>query len=664
MPERRAATRPLLPPARRPAGAPLLLQRKCACGNHTGGGESCAACEKEKLQRKGDGQGGGGLEIPPEVHAVLRSPGQALDGSARAAMERGFGHDFSDVRLHTGPQAAASARAVNALAYTVGRNVVFGAGQYAPGARAGQRLLAHELAHVVQQRSAGGPTGVGHAHSPLENDADRAAERVVSGQGAGPLAPAASGVLARQAVPAEQSSSVERTLCRGRVQGLPRLPPPSFTGATPSGRYSISRVEAISDNRKRVVLSTGQRYIVQRTPWTRSGTGLAPTVSATPGANRTEVWLQVDWCAGGTEGNIRVGANVPEQAIQLVLGTLRSGGDVASAWERASITPTFSGQLRAGHWQFDLKAQTTVDSSGQATDAQGSAGVSVDLPGGRRVGVEATVGSQAVGGDPLGGVQAGLNLRFDWGGSARPVPDCDRQWTRSGYSYACEEERDVGPSTGQGTRSVTQRDRRAYNLFFRYATDQFDDSRNGEALSALAADLQAGFEVGGIEGWTSPEGGRGPGAGFEGNDALATARAEAARRRVAALCGAANCIASGAVVRGAGERMDVLDEAGQPRDASGRELESHVAGSFGTDPGEASVRSPELMRRLARAGSAHRRAELIYPWLRRAVVQLRRSSTSAEDCTFEIPAHPETAGIGNCPADIRDAAFPGGGTRQ
>jgi hypothetical protein len=68
-------------------------------------------------------------------------------------MEASFGQDFSRVRIHTGPQAAASARSVQARAYTVGNDIVFGAGGPALDSPAGQRSLAHELAHVVQQRS-------------------------------------------------------------------------------------------------------------------------------------------------------------------------------------------------------------------------------------------------------------------------------------------------------------------------------------------------------------------------------------------------------------------------------------------------------------------------------------------------------------------------------
>jgi hypothetical protein len=87
------------------------------------------------------------------VHEVLRSPGQPLDTATRAFFEPRFGQDLSQVRVHADEKAAGSAQAVDALAYTVGRNVVFGRGQFSPGTAAGQKLLAHELAHTVQQSS-------------------------------------------------------------------------------------------------------------------------------------------------------------------------------------------------------------------------------------------------------------------------------------------------------------------------------------------------------------------------------------------------------------------------------------------------------------------------------------------------------------------------------
>ncbi len=95
-------------------------------------------------------------DVPPIVGDVLRSAGHPLEQSTRVFMEDRFGHDFSKVRVHSDPLAARSANAVSAQAYTVGSQIVFGAGRYDHSSTAGQRLLAHELTHVVQQSGAAG----------------------------------------------------------------------------------------------------------------------------------------------------------------------------------------------------------------------------------------------------------------------------------------------------------------------------------------------------------------------------------------------------------------------------------------------------------------------------------------------------------------------------
>jgi hypothetical protein len=93
----------------------------------------------------------GAIEAPPVVHDVLRSPGQPLNAATRGFMEPRFGHDFSRVRVHTDAEAAQSARHLHASAYTVGDHIVFAEGRLAPSTAAGKRLLAHELAHVIQR---------------------------------------------------------------------------------------------------------------------------------------------------------------------------------------------------------------------------------------------------------------------------------------------------------------------------------------------------------------------------------------------------------------------------------------------------------------------------------------------------------------------------------
>lgn len=113
----------------------------------------CAECEEEegKLQRKESGSAEAPATASPIIDQALSSPGQPLDAATRAYFEPRFGSDFSEVRVHTDAQAAESARAVNALAYTTGRDVFFGTRRYEPRTRDGLRLLAHELAHVAQQ---------------------------------------------------------------------------------------------------------------------------------------------------------------------------------------------------------------------------------------------------------------------------------------------------------------------------------------------------------------------------------------------------------------------------------------------------------------------------------------------------------------------------------
>ena len=110
-------------------------------------------------QRRAAAGATGSMDATPMVHSVLATSGQPLDAATREFFSSRFGHDFANVRVHADAAAAESARSLHALAYTVGGDVVFGAGQYAPGTRAGQQLLAHELAHVVQQTASSASAG-------------------------------------------------------------------------------------------------------------------------------------------------------------------------------------------------------------------------------------------------------------------------------------------------------------------------------------------------------------------------------------------------------------------------------------------------------------------------------------------------------------------------
>ena len=180
----------------------LVIQRKCACGGSSG---ACQTCEKTLLLRQSSGPGALGA-IPPTVQGVLLTAGRPLDRKTRNLMEQHFGQDFSGVRVHDGARAAESARTVSAQAYTVGQDIVFASGRYAPHSQSGRHLLAHELAHTVQQRGIqrSGADGVSiplaGESQRLEQEAERAADAVSVGAAVPVFGPAAyDPLLSRQA---------------------------------------------------------------------------------------------------------------------------------------------------------------------------------------------------------------------------------------------------------------------------------------------------------------------------------------------------------------------------------------------------------------------------------------------------------------------------------
>jgi hypothetical protein len=133
------------------------------------------------VARMGDGQGileGG--RVHPDVQraiAASRGAGRPLERSVSETLSTGLDDSLSDVRVHTGEGAAALARAVSARAFTVGSDIFFNSGEYLPGTPAGNELIAHEVAHVVQQRGApaSGPLTVSQPGDALEREAEAVA---------------------------------------------------------------------------------------------------------------------------------------------------------------------------------------------------------------------------------------------------------------------------------------------------------------------------------------------------------------------------------------------------------------------------------------------------------------------------------------------------------
>lgn len=280
-----AAAPQVAPPHRTVASR--LLQRQCACGSRAGSSGECEGCSTKRIvglqtkmqvglpsdafeqeadrvadqvmtmssARKGQdmeersatplvqrrvSNGAGGLsEAPSIVDDVLHSPGQQLDAATRAFFEPRFGYDFSRVRVHADLGATESARAVNASAYTVGQHVVFESSQFDPGSHGGRKLLAHELAHVIQQSKPRGSS----ATSVLEDEAKAVSARASESHQVSISGVVPQGVLLRQEaedeggsiqVIAKENGRIAVVLVRNGkiVQGYAEIvPPPGVSAA-------------------------------------------------------------------------------------------------------------------------------------------------------------------------------------------------------------------------------------------------------------------------------------------------------------------------------------------------------------------------------------------------------------------------------------------------
>ncbi len=228
---------------------------------------------------------------PPIVDDVLRSPGEPLDHHTRHFMESRFGHDFGGVRVHAGAQASASARAVQALAYTVGNNIVFGPGRYAPSESSGRRLLAHELTHVIQQSGGGGA---------------RAAQRI-------PVANRSSGtMLSRQNT--GQTSSV---LSRGLVAGVQFILDGTMN-STAVGPVSGATAVSVIVGRLTTIRELAQVLL----PLWNTATPFTPAGATTPVAFTP---LTVDDLANGLLAYNRYRLAIPPAAVPPVMTNWKIG---------------------------------------------------------------------------------------------------------------------------------------------------------------------------------------------------------------------------------------------------------------------------------------------------------------------------------------------------
>lgn len=479
------------PAAARPA-AGRVLQRKCACGRDAGPSGECAECRRKRLQRKSaDAHAGANdaLTVSPAVQHVLQTPGRGLDAATRGEMERHFGHDFGRVQVHTGAQAAASARAVNALAYTVGQHVVFGDQRYAPATREGKRLLAHELAHVVQQHNARfSPADLTLAGDRWEREADAAAQAVVDGgrasiQQRSPQAMIARFTESRTTTEADGSTvEVERILTPGRCRQVPE------TRSQSSGDITSQ-----------------------------------------------QAFLEINACRGRVSGGARGEINYGDAINDAAAAAARLLTNLGSGQRPDQAVRSFESDLRqltpSARLRFNLGApgfRANLEGTGQASVAGGASGQA-------QLRLEFDVGPVTIGAQ--GTVQGGTQEQTS-GTVSVTIEPRRRESTSQCFVCACSAPRIEFRCTRRTPHTPATPPARPQPvivpLFFKYADivpRPGWERRYAEMLQLAVTRIRAGYTIARIEGFTSPEGPtrrQRPG-GFEGNIRLAERRATEAQ---------------------------------------------------------------------------------------------------------------------------------------
>jgi hypothetical protein len=473
----------------RPAPGPLfaqgpILRRRCACGGSAGASGECEDCREKRptLSRRADAAtpAAGATAAPAAVHEVLGRSGQPLAAATRRLMESGFGTDFGHVRVHADAAAARAASSVGALAWTVGSHIAFGAQRFRPDTAAGIELLAHELAHTLQQPHAALPAGaeipIGATSDPAEAHADALAERALRGRDAHRAqAPGRAPVLRRQTLEPQ---------ARGG-------PPQRATLELPQRGEDQVRMHVF-----RYLCDCQGRDVTR----TRLRGDFNP-----PG-------VVFQFCRGAVSGDIR--GTLRPSSLTTGAATVTAGVNVAPGEGRPGVRVEVEGEARntgtepeivgRGRARVDVGGGTSIVGTGEVTGGlesgrvRGSAGGGVRLPGGTTITGQVT----GLGGDVGGTIGIGGTL----GG-----PTVSREVCRECVcptAYECIE--DVLPRSYEEEEQYDVTDTSRLRYYFRL--NSTDDTRN-PALRAesrrlvgeLTRLLGEGWTVAAVNGYASPE---------------------------------------------------------------------------------------------------------------------------------------------------------------
>ncbi|MCW5609381.1 MAG: DUF4157 domain-containing protein [Rubrivivax sp.] len=672
-----------------------LLQRACACA----GKGPCPECEKKKrLQRRADPQGAQAAAPRAALPAPVESDGVPLPAPLRARFAPLLGSDFGAVRLHHDAASDAAARGVGARAFTVGQHVHFAAGEYRPQTKDGLHLLAHELSHTVQQ--AGAPPlamaapaegyAVDGADSPLEREADAAADAALAGRraqvGRGSAARVQARLLQRKptgigsAGGGSETASIERVIDENTTVYITRTVteapcrPVDKTEKTPADQifYWDSKADAVGMQYRicRGRIQLGTKGEIDYSKAVESATGLLKTLQGNPALGGDlgkllddrlqaakisasgSVTLEVDGILRAElTGDSTVGSGAQSYAVRgSLLVTPRgvsfkiAGGiDYAKTPLDSKTTYTLESTVATKRFAVSLKYQQ-IDSSavGGPASSRGEFTGGLDIPLTKDITLGPTVTVE-----PGGKPNFGFGAKGTFGGPAKaPEVRCyECRCPPPQPEYSCRRD------TRAHEKRVKTADPKDAQVKLLYQYNSTAPAKGGDfqaAAGSVASMLGEGYAVTQIHGYASPEGSldapKKPVAGFKGNIALSQARADHARGAIAKLAPQATLPAA----EGRGERLGDLDGSGDTADADlaaklaalleplGEEQRLDVLGVPDSVKADAERRAQALADiqafvsgRDARglALAQRPRWEKVFPFLRRVEVALHKPAT-------------------------------------
>jgi hypothetical protein len=405
-----------------------------------------------------------------------------------------------------------------------------------------------------------------------------------------------------------------------------------------------------------VVMPDGRHYLVTRERRPVVKTKRPSPVGAGWGHDSDRVYLKIEWCSG-TKGEIQVGANAPEvvkDVIQEISKGILNGsspGAIETAVKNTEIKPSIKFDVaRSGDWkvegeiEIEVKGTAVEGGKGEITVKRGEWDLALEIK------------------NKDGSTTAGLNVKWTPGRKV-PTHSCpkERVWFGQETVFMARLESVTPGHWKKRTREEDRREETTRFVYFDYAKAKIDEKRSAGELEQLRKNFGEGFRVSLVEGLTSPEGSHAPAktGSWKGNVDLGKQRAKAALKRAEKECASPNgCLAgSDSPIRDAVE-AELYTIVREGVDVEGKELEENAVARFLESDAESRHRTPEVLEALKRAKTPAERAQIIYPYLRRAEVHLTRTVKAIVEYDEWIAEKREWSASQTAPKDVQDAVVP------